>query len=286
MKTIGFIDLFIDEWHANHYPTWIRESPLRGDWDVALVWAERNREGGVSTDDWCAHFGVRRAKSLQEVVDTCDALVILSPDNPERHEDLSVLAATCQKPVYIDKTFAPDLATARRIFERFEKGGTPMFSSSALRFAEEFDAMAEKGLAAGAVHSVTTRGPGVMARYGIHQVEMMVALMGLGITRVLVTGAPASRHYVFEYEDGRRGQMSMINGVPFQIGVQGPGGDFHCQKMKDVFFKRFIDQMLMFFSNPKAIPVPRRQTLQIISAIEAALRAEGKSETWFPVTPV
>lgn len=286
MKTIGFIDLFLDEWHANHYPTWIRESRMGGEWNMTLAWAERDREGGVSTDDWCANFGARRAKSLQEVVEKSDALVILSPDNPERHEDLTELAAACQKPVYVDKTFAPDLATATRIMSRFEKGRTPMFSSSALRFAQEFEAMAEKGLVPGGVHSVSTRGPGVMGRYGIHQVEMIVALMGLGIKRVLTTGAKTAPHTVFEYEDGRRGQMTLMNGVPFQIGVQGPGGDFHCQKIEDVFFKRFIDQMLGFFSNPTALPVPGRQTLQIISAIEAALKAHDNFETWFPVEAV
>ena len=24
MKTIGFIDYYLDEWHANNYPAWIR----------------------------------------------------------------------------------------------------------------------------------------------------------------------------------------------------------------------------------------------------------------------
>ena len=43
------------------------------------------------------------------------------------------------KCVYVDKTFAPDKATAERIFEKAKKYGSPIFSSSALRFATELD---------------------------------------------------------------------------------------------------------------------------------------------------
>ena len=31
MKKIGFIDLFIDEWHANNYPKWFRKAPRAAD---------------------------------------------------------------------------------------------------------------------------------------------------------------------------------------------------------------------------------------------------------------
>ena len=26
MKTIGFVDYYISEWHANEYPAWIKEA--------------------------------------------------------------------------------------------------------------------------------------------------------------------------------------------------------------------------------------------------------------------
>ncbi|MCF6175148.1 MAG: hypothetical protein L3J71_05240 [Victivallaceae bacterium] len=31
MKKIGFIDYHIDEWHANNYPKWIRESSRKNE---------------------------------------------------------------------------------------------------------------------------------------------------------------------------------------------------------------------------------------------------------------
>jgi len=279
MKKIGFIDYFIDEWHANNYPAWIRESSRRGDFELAYAWAEKDREGGLSTDAWCAKFGVKRAASLESLVADCDAIVVLSPDNPERHEDLSRVASACGKPVYVDKTFAPDLATATRIFGNFERGGTPMFSSSALRFAEEFEALAAKGIARGTARSVTTRGPGQMARYGIHQVELIVSLMGPGLRRVMQTGPQGAPHFVFEWEDGRRAQMTMLDGLPFQLAAQGEAA-FQTSEVKGVFFPRFIEAMLAFFADPSKSPASKAETLQIIAAIEAGVKALARSESW------
>ena len=51
------------------------------------------------------------------------------------HEELSQLPLKSGKPTYIDKTFAPDYPTAKRIFDLAEANGTPCYSTSALRYA-------------------------------------------------------------------------------------------------------------------------------------------------------
>ena len=42
MKSIGFADYYISEWHANHYPEWIRKASveLGYDFEVKYAWAE------------------------------------------------------------------------------------------------------------------------------------------------------------------------------------------------------------------------------------------------------
>ena len=76
--------------------------------------------------------------TIEEVVERSDYLIVLSPDNPEFHEELSQLPLQSGKPTYIDKTFAPDRETAIRLFDLAAKHGTPMYSTSALRFASEY----------------------------------------------------------------------------------------------------------------------------------------------------
>ena len=35
---VGFIDYFLDEWHANNYPEWIKDMS-NGRYEVAYAWA-------------------------------------------------------------------------------------------------------------------------------------------------------------------------------------------------------------------------------------------------------
>ncbi|MDZ4197914.1 MAG: Gfo/Idh/MocA family oxidoreductase [Kiritimatiellia bacterium] len=74
------------------------------------------------------------ARSLEQVVTDCDGIVVLAPSNPEVHERLSDLALRSGKPVYVDKPFAPDAATARRLIAKAGEYQTPLMSCSALRF--------------------------------------------------------------------------------------------------------------------------------------------------------
>jgi hypothetical protein len=62
MKRIGLIDYYLSEWHANHYPEWIRQAneALGTDYRVTMAWAECEISpiDGVSTDEWCEKNGV------------------------------------------------------------------------------------------------------------------------------------------------------------------------------------------------------------------------------------
>jgi hypothetical protein len=69
------------------------------------------QEGAI--DVWCAEQRVRQADSLKQVVRECDAIIVLSPNNMEFHEELADLPLRSGKPVYVDKTFAPTVAGAR-----------------------------------------------------------------------------------------------------------------------------------------------------------------------------
>ena len=134
---IGFIDYFLDEWHANNYPAWLRQQAAdRGiDLDLGYAWADTER--GLSTAAWCEKFDMKPMASQEALIEACDGIIVLSPDNPEQHERLGKLALESGKRVYMDKTFSPDLACGIRLFDKAAAHGTPMFSSSALRFSKE-----------------------------------------------------------------------------------------------------------------------------------------------------
>lgn len=134
---LGFIDYYLDEWHANHYPTLLRELS-GGEIEVAYAYAETDAPNGLTTDAWCQKNNVQRVNSIAELVALADGIIVLAPDNTERHEELCRLPLQSGKRVYVDKTFAPDAATAARLFRLAQAHGTPCYSTSALRYAAEY----------------------------------------------------------------------------------------------------------------------------------------------------
>lgn len=282
MKKIGFIDHCIDEWHANNYPKMIRESSLKNKFDVVLAWDEITPEGKKPLDVWCKEQNVGKAASIEQVVEECDCIVVLSPDNAERHEDLADLPLKSGKPVYIDKPIAPTLAAAKRLFEKAEAHNTPMMSCSALRFGSALQSALRETIGNQPVHFAATRGGGSFRNYLIHQVEMLVAALGTGALQVIQCGNGRSKVIAIDYGDERRGLINQTPAQPFGITLQyGEDQGLVINEMND-FFPLFIEAMLTFFDTGKPL-IPGEETLEIAALIEAGAKALETPDTWVEV---
>lgn len=284
MKKIGFIDYFLDEWHANNYPEWIREncSSMKRECGLSYAWAGVDRPGGLDTAAWCAKYNVVALASIEELVEKSDYIIVLSPDNPEQHEKLSRIPLMSGKPVYIDKTFSPDLASGIRMFDLAEKYATPMFSSSALRFAKEFSSYPDSIVNRSSLEYVATQGPGRFENYSVHQLEMIVTLMGTGVNRIKRQSTNHTCTLILEYADGRKASMVQVQEVPFQASLQLTNGKgIYINQCSDIF-PRLIDTMLDFFENGKT-PVPKDETLEIMALLEAGFKVAAKDDTWITV---
>lgn len=278
MKKIGFIDYYIDEWHANNYPQMICDSSYGDKFQVTLAWDEITPEGKKPIDDWCNEQGVAKASSIEQVVNECDCIVVLSPDNVEHHERLATLPLASGKPVYIDKPFAPSLEVGRRMVERAKAHNTPLMSSSALRFDSTVE-NAIKQIGDQKPRFMSARGPGVFEIYAIHQVEPIATIIGTGARRLMQCGSGDNKLMVIDYGDGRRAVMNQIPSHPFQFSVQyGETETLVVNEMSD-FFPRFIEAMLGFFDTGVS-PVPSEQTLAIAAILEAGTAALKCPDEW------
>ena len=283
-KKIGFIDFFLDEWHSNNYPAWIRDNVAATgrEMEVAYAWAQTSPPGKLDTTAWCNKYQVQELDSMEELIERSDYLIVFSPDNPERHEELCELPLKSGKPTYVDKTFSPDLASGIRIFDLAEKHGTPMFSCSALRCALELAAYPNERVNRSTLQMVATFGPGVFANYAVHQFEMSVALLGPGAARVKAFPCGASASLVVEYADGRQSSMLQMPGMPFHLSMQLASGEgVYVEKCSDIF-PRLIEDTLAFFETGKP-PVPREETLEIMALIEAGRKAIANPDSWVQV---
>ena len=278
MIRLGFIDYFLDEWHANNYPAWLRQqAEARGmDLDLGYAWADCER--GLTTEEWCEKYQMRRMESQEALIEACDAIIVLSPDNPEHHERLGRLALESGKRVYMDKTFAPDLACGVRLFDRAQDHGTPLFSSSALRFSRELEDF-RLGRAARPLFCATT-GPGVYENYSVHQLDMINTVMGGGAKRVKAIESGAGRSLWIDF-DGRVASMTQTVGGDFAVDAAYEQSSVHIPTCTDPFVG-LIDAMMTFFADG-TIPVTRQQTLEVIAMRDAGFNALNTPDTWVKV---
>ena len=268
MKKIGFVDYFISEWHANNYPAWIERiaAEMGVDYKVAYAWAEMEVSpvDGVSTAEWCEKLGAEKCETIDELCLKSDVIVILSPSNPETHLRYAEAVLKHGKRTYIDKTFAPDAATASAIYALGEKYNAPFFSTSALRYATELDAFDEPE------SMLVTGGGSNLPEYFIHLGEMVVKKMGA------VRSVKASRNgsrWIISAKTASGKDAAMIYGsaMPYNVYMEKDGKEAW-KSIKSPFFDGLIADMLRFFETGETSFDPA-ETLEVSRLRDAVLSA-------------
>jgi hypothetical protein len=212
-------------------------------------------------------------------VEKSDCIIVLAPRNPEAHERLADIPLMSEKPVYVDKTFAPDIESAKRMFERAEKYNTPMFSTSALRFGSGLNKILAE-LDGPALFASAKGGGSSFSEYAIHQIEILVMLMGSDPVRIMQCGVPGAEIMVVEYSDGRRCVANYASGFDFAVDCVATDRRCFADSQMTDFFARFVDALLEFFSTGKP-PVPKEQTLAVSTILETGIKALSKRDEWF-----
>lgn len=280
MFRIGLIDYYLDEWHAQNYPAMLREEIARQGLsiEVKMAYAYCDKEDGMSNEEWSRKQNVPLASSMDELIANCDGVMILAPSFPEKHYEMAEKALRAGKPVYMDKIFAPSEEEGRKIFNLSLEMGTPLFSSSALRFDAAFDDYrAGNGLKA---EWCLTCGPNNFQIYAIHQIEMMQTVMGRA-KKVKALGNDGGRNLVFDFGEGRMGQMCQMNTLPFQLSVADKTTCKH-QMVGSDFFIRLVRGILSFFQTGVA-PVAPENTLDALAMLTAAHKAMKDMDQWIEV---
>ena len=273
---IGFVDYYMSEWHANNYPAWIYEADK--DFRIAYAWAEQDvsPRDGVTTAQWCEKFGVEQCASIEELCERSDVILVLAPSNPEKHLPYAKAVLPYGKPTYIDKTFAPNAREAEEIFAIAKKHQTPLFSTSALRFAEELDAWEECNA------MITTGSGSSLEEYIIHQIEMVVKKMGVGARAVRAIPFGGSYSFIVRFEGEREAMMSFLPGASFTVCMTN-GKKSHCAKVTSPFFVRLIADILRFYKEGKT-SFDAAETIAAIKLRDGVLRAVETPDTWVELT--
>lgn len=277
MKKIGFVDLYISEWHADNYPGWITEvsKQLGLEYEVAYAWAEQEISpvDGLTTDAWCEKMGIGRCATLAELCEKSDCIVVLAPSNPEAHLRLAQGVLPYGKRTYIDKTFAPDLETAQEIFALAEKYSTPFFSTSALRCADEL------AMFQGAKNLIVTGGGSNLEEYCVHIIEMAVKVLQTPAKEVKVERIGSQRICTVVTETGEKAALIYSRKLPYRLAAETAEGKAIGQQVSSEFFKNLMADILRFFESGE-LPFDGKETLEVMRLRDAILKADRQEGRW------
>ena len=265
MKNIGIIDYYVSEWHAYKYYSILDDAckAVGEDFRIAYAYGELDVSpyDGLTTQEWCEKHGAVKCESIEELCEKSDYIMILAPSNPETHLKYARAALRYGKNTFIDKTFAPDLATAKEIYRIADEHGTKIFSSSALRYATELETLV------GARSFAITGGGSNLPEYIIHQAEMLIKLVG---------GAPDSikaerngEEYVISVAFPNSVTATMTYGPQLTYSAAADGGE--AVAMKSPYFNALITDALRFFLTGEP-SFPREETLAVAHLREEAIR--------------
>ena len=275
---------------TSHVPAFTKAFRDHPEWKIKVVAAYKggspdfppsaNRlEGFAKTIQ--SDYGVEIVDSIEALLAKVDVVLLESVDGrPHLAQATPVLKAG--KRVFIDKPLAASLEDARRIVALAGETGTPMFTSSSVRFHPEVQKMRNvesigrvERVQANYVLNMVPFHPDLYY-YGIHGVEALYAVMGTGCTALTRKVAPGSDVTSCKWKDGRLGTYNalfksdpkepvlMLTGTNGTATTAGPGN-----------YDGLVAAIAEFFHTGRS-PVPVEETLEIFEFMTAAQISKDK----------
>ena len=242
---------------------------------VKYAWAEEyvSPVFGKNTDEWCEEFGVEKCGSIKEVCEKADYIVVLAPSNPEKHLAYVKEVFKYKKNTYVDKTFAPDYATAKEMFDIANQYGTKFFSTSALRYASELDDLMDS-------QTVFVLGDGGnMEEYIVHEIEMTVKILDKKALAVRVEKHGNQYVIGIKFEDGKYATLVFATFSPYIVSADNKEGKPVSVNIESSFFTKLTEDMLRFFETGET-SFDVNQTLEIMKIRDAIINGKEKLGEW------
>lgn len=264
-KRIGFVDLNLDNYHANVFLQALRGSLASRGYTVTGATGTLT----VESRAWAEKNNIPFFEKDAELNAAVDFFMILAPSNPEVHFDLCKRILPFRKPTYVDKTFAPNHDIAEKIFTLADKFDTPMQTCSSLRYTNVQDEMRK---AEGKVeHMIAWGGGGSFNEYAIHPVELLISVMGPEATGLMRRGSSERVQLLVEFSGNRTGVVNVFpkTNTPFAASFTTDKATRYIEVDASKLFSNNQTAILDFFASGKP-NIDRRESLAIMRLLDAA----------------
>lgn len=260
VRKIAFLDHTLDNWHANTFRDLLARE------GAALQCQLHAAASLIPGKEWADAAHIHYTEDVRELKGEVDGVMVLAPSNPEVHLKLVEAAVELGVPLYVDKAFAPDVAIAQEIFALADRASLPIFSSSALRFADELTCLREWNDAGELLHMQAYGGGSNFPEYAIHPLEMLISVMGAEVCGWDHRRMGDGHQVVIEFERGRIGTLLYHPGHPGFRVIGARKGELSHQAVTSPIFPNLMRQIASFFQTG-AEPVRRAETLKIIDLL-------------------
>jgi len=228
-------------------------------------------------------YGVQIVDALGEMIGKVDAIMVEFQEGG-LHLESARQFLKAGLPTFIDKPFTCSVRDAKKLAKLAEARGTPLFSSSSLRYALEIQQLKSSREEVGAVlgadvyspASLSLKNPGLF-NYGIHGVETLYSLMGPGCESVWCVSEGGWETTMGRWKDGRIGTMRGT-----RQGAHSYGFTAFCEKGvvpsaidTRYIYRELLKQVVNMFQTRKP-PLAIEETLEIVAFIEASMKSASK----------
>ena len=212
----------------------------------------------------------RICENFEEMIGEIDAL-LLARDDAENHFKFAHKFLSAGIPIYIDKPFALNTASAKKLWDS-QIYGDQIFTCSALQFAKELDKNQINQEKIGKIKMIWATAPKSWEKYAVHIIEPVLNLI---YDRGKIKNIQPIKHGAsVEWESGISCIFQTTTDLvsPIWIRIQGEK-DFQDFYFKDSFtafkmaLKRFVDVV-----NKKSPNLSRKNTEEMVQILE-----KGKS---------
>lgn len=179
-------------------------------------------------------------------------------------------------PVFCDKPLAMTAREALSIARLSRETGTPLMSSSSLRFVPDIVKLRDELPQLGNVHLATTACGNELIYYGIHALSMIYGVFGGGCVSALNVGQPGRNLVRLRFESGRDvmlivGEKEWMRGG-YQINLYGEKGWRSVQPDLTNLYAYLLEAFLDLLKTGKE-RVPIEEEVEVIAALEAGKRS-------------
>ena len=243
------------------------------------------------TKIWGADAAQARAKAAdtgvdevvsapEEVMQGVDAVFVLNRWGPD-HFAPAMQAVERGLPLFVDKPLCDDPREAVTLVRAAAKAGVPLMSASAVRYDSAFRQLLERLPGLGRTRSIMFTLPQNWQLYGVHAVDVMHAVFGVGAVDVTSIRNESGDVVTIRRPDGRVGianqmRKAWMGMLCVAIGENGwTHADMHEDDTIDGFRRMYLETIKQFLAmlDSGEPPISDKEMVDVIRVVAAAERS-------------